>query len=128
MIVNQYSEAFKRQVVQELEQGKHVSLWAARRAYGIGGTTTVTGWVRKYGSDDLLPKRVRIETLKERDKLSEARKRIRELEAAVADAHIDYCLEKGYLQLACERLGEDLDNFKKKHAMTLSATRKNRKG
>ena len=128
MTVNQYSEAFKRQVVQELEQGKHVSLWAARRAYGIGGTTTVTGWVRKYGSDDLLPKRVRIETLKERDKLSEARKRIRELEAAVADAHIDYCLEKGYLQLACERLGEDLDNFKKKHAMTLSATRKNRKG
>ena len=128
MIVNQYSEAFKRQVVQELEQGKHVSLWAARRAYGIGGTTTVTGWVRKYGSDDLLPKRVRIETLKERDKLSEARKRIRELEAAVADAHIDYCLEKGYLQVACERLGEDLDNFKKKHAMTLSATRKNRKG
>ncbi len=128
MTVNQYSEAFKRQVVKELEQGKHVSLWAARRAYGIGGATTVTGWVRKYGSKDLLPKRVRIETLKERDKLREARKRIRELEAAVADAHIDYCLEKGYLQGACERLGEDLDSFKKKHAMTLSDTRKNRKG
>ncbi len=128
MTVNQYSEAFKRQVVKELEQGKHVSLWAARRAYGIGGATTVTGWVRKYGSTELLPKRVRIETLKERDKLREARKRIRELEAAVADAHIDYCLEKGYLQVACERLGEDLDSFKKKHAMTLSDTRKNRKG
>lgn len=111
MTVNQYSEAFKRQVVKELEQGKHVSLWAARRAYGIGGATTVTGWVRKYGSKDLLPKRVRIETLKERDKLREARKRIRELEAAVADAHIDYCLEKGFLQVACERLGEDLDSF-----------------
>ena len=128
MTVNQYSEAFKRQVVNELEQGKHVSLWAARRAYGIGGATTVTGWVRKYGSKDLLPKRVRIETLKERDKLREARKRIRELEAAVADAHIDYCLEKGFLQVACERLGEDLDSFKKKHAMTLSDTRKNRRG
>jgi len=128
MTVNQYSEAFKRQVVKELEQGKHVSLWAARRAYGIGGATTVTGWVRKYGSKELLPKRMRIETLKERDKLREARKRIRELEAAVADAHIDYCLEKGFLQVACERLGEDLDSFKKKHAMTLSDTRKNRKG
>jgi transposase len=128
MTVNQYSEAFKRQVVKELEQGKHVSICGARRAYGIGGATTVTGWVRKYGSQDLLPKRVRIETLKERDKLREARKRIRELEAAVADAHIDYCLEKGFLQVACERLGEDLDNFKKKHAMTLSDTRKNRKG
>lgn len=128
MTVNRYSEAFKRQVVKELEQGKHGSLWAARRAYGIGGTTTVTGWVRKYGSKDLLPKRVRIETLKERDKLREARKRIRELEAAVADAHIDYCLEKGFLQVACERLGEDLESFKKKHALTLSDTRKNRRG
>ncbi len=122
-----YSEAFKRQVVGELERGKHVSIDAARRTYGIGGATTVTKWVRKYGREDLLPKRVRIETLKERDELKEARKRIRELEAAVADAHIDYCLEKGFLQAACERLGVDMESFKKKHAMTLSETRRQQK-
>jgi len=45
----QYSEAFKRQV---------------RRAYGIKGSMTVTGWVRKYGSADLLPNLIRIETKK----------------------------------------------------------------
>ncbi len=122
-----YSEAFKRQVVGELERGKHVSIDAARRAYGIGGAATVTKWVRKYGREELLPKRVRIETLKERDELKEARKRIRELEAAVADAHIDYCLEKGFLQAACERLGVDMESFKKKHAMTLSETRRPQK-
>jgi hypothetical protein len=66
--------------------------------------------------------------LKERDELKEARKRIRELEAAVADAHIDYCLEKGYLQTACERLGVDMDDFKKKSGITLSETRKPAKG
>jgi hypothetical protein len=76
----------------------------------------------------MLPKSVRIQTLKERDELKEARKRIRELEAAVADAHIDYCLEKGFLQAACDRLGEDMEVFKKKHAMTLSDTRKPRRG
>ena len=123
-----YSEAFKRQVVGELERGKHVSIETARRAYGIGGATTVIKWIRKYGSADLLPKRVRIETLKERNELAEARKRIRTLEAAVADAHIDYCLEKGFLQVACDRLGEDLDSFKKKHAITLSDMRKQRGG
>ncbi len=32
--------------------------------------------------------------MKERDKLKEARKRIREIETAVADAHMDYCLER----------------------------------
>lgn len=123
-----YSEAFKRQVVDELERGKHATVASASRAYGINGSETVLAWVRKYGRADLLPKVVRIQTLKERDELKEARKRIRDLEAAVADAHIDYCLEKGFLQAACDRLGEDLESFKKKHAMTLSDTRKQRRG
>jgi transposase len=123
-----YSEAFKRGVVCELEQGRRGSLNAVCRAYGIGGTATISRWVRRYGREDLLPKNVRIETVNERDQLAEARKRIRELEAAVADVHVDYCLEKGFLQAACDRLGEDMESFKKKHAMTLSDTRKLRKG
>ena len=123
-----YSEAFKRQVVGELERGKHSSIERARRAYGIRGSMTVWGWIRKYGREDLLPKRVRIETLKEQDELKAARKRIRELEAAVADAHIDHCLEKAYFHVLCERTGMDPDDFKKKNAMTLSDTRKPQKG
>jgi len=124
-----YSEAFKRCVVDELERGKYSSIDGARRAYGIRGSMTVSGWVRKYGCEDLFPKRVRIETLKERDELAEARKRIRQLEVAVADAHIDNCLEKAYFHVACERIGVDPDDFKKKNAMTLCELRKgSRKG
>ena len=108
-----YSEAFRRRVVSEPESGKHTSIEAARRAYGIKGSTTVTKWVRKYGREDLLPEIVRIQTLKERDELKEARRRIRKLKAAVADAHIDHCLEKGFLQAACDRLGEAIDSLKK---------------
>lgn len=123
-----YSEAFKRQVVDELGRGCHRTIEAARRAYGIRGAMTIYRWVRKYGREDLLPKRVRIETMKERDELKEARQRIRDLEAAFADVHMDYYLERGYLQAACDRLGEDMDDFKKKLAMTLSDTRKAAKG
>ena len=123
-----YSEAFKRQVIQDLESGKLRSFSHVRRAYGIRGAVTVERWVKKYGSEAIQPKIIRIETMKERDELKEARKRIRELEAAVADAHIDYCLEKGYLQVACDRMGVDMENFKKKNAMTLSTARKPRKG
>ena len=119
-----YSEAFKRKVVEEIESGRHATIAAAQRAYGIRGSVTVPGWVRRYGREDIQPKVVRIETLKERDELKEARKRIRELEAAVADAHIDHCLEKAYLHVACERMGVDPDDFKKKNAMTLSELRK----
>jgi transposase len=122
-----YSDAFKRQIVDEVESGRHGSLNGVAQAYGIGGMSTIVRWVRQYGREDLLPKNVRVETLKERDKLKEARKRIRELEAAVADAHMDYCLERGFLRVACERLGEEPEVFKKKHAMTLSDMRKPRK-
>ena len=124
-----YSEAFKRQVVDELERGRHASIEGARRSYGIRGSMTVSRWVRKYGREDLLPKKVRIQSLKERDELAEARKRIRELEAAVADAHIDHCLEKAYFHVACERMGTDPEDFKKKNVITLSELRKgSRKG
>jgi len=119
-----YSEAFKRQVVGELESGRHATLEGARRAYGIGGAMTIRGWVKKYGKEDLLPKKIRIETLKEKNELKEARKRIRELETAVADAHIECCLEKAFVHVACERMGVDPDDFKKKNVMTLSKLRK----
>ena len=42
----------------------------------------------------------------------------------MADAHIDHCLEKAYFHVACERMGVDPDDFKKKNAMTLSGLRK----
>ena len=43
---NRYSEAFKMQVISDLESGKFGSVTEARRHYGIAGTTTVNGWLR----------------------------------------------------------------------------------
>lgn len=119
-----YSEAFKQQVVDEIASGKFSSFERARKAYGIRGSTTIAKWVKKYGREELLPKRVRIETMKEVDELKAARKRIRELEAALADAHIDQCLEHSFLEIACERMDMDVDDFKKKNALALSDVRR----
>ena len=121
--VIRYSEAFKKQVIDEIERGKFTSPYKAQVAYGIRGQMTVTKWIRKYGREDLLPKRIRIETMKEVDQLKKARKRIRELEAALADSHIDHLLEDAFLEIACERLGTSPSEFKKKHALTLSDAR-----
>jgi transposase-like protein len=123
--VRRYSEAFKRQVVEELENGKFKTAFEAERSYGIGNGS-VRNWMRKYGRDSLFPKLVRIETMKERDKKKEERKRIRDLEAALADAHIDNCLEHAFLEIACERMGISVEEFKKKHELTLSDVRKMR--
>jgi hypothetical protein len=45
------------------------------------------------------------------------RKRVRELERALADAHLDLKLEAAYVKLACDAAGvQDVAEFKKKHA------------
>jgi transposase len=65
----------------------------------------------------LVGKVVRVETVKELDETKELKKRVRELERALADAHIDSRLDAAYLQIACRAAGiENVDDFKKKHA------------
>jgi transposase-like protein len=115
-----YSEAFKRQVVEEISCGKFASINHAARSYGILGSETVYVWVSKYGRQDLLPKRIRIESMKERNELKESRKRIRALEAALADAHMDRCLEHAFLEIACEKLNTTPEELKKKSGLRLS--------
>ncbi len=119
-----YSETFKRRVVDEIAGGKFSSLGAVRRAYGINGRSTLQKWIRTYGREDLLPKMVKVVSMNEQDELKTAKRRIRELEAALADAHIDHCLEHAFLEIACERMAVPLDEFKKKNAVSLSDVRR----
>jgi len=119
-----YSEGFKRQLVKEFEEGKFPSIEQARKAYQIKGSRTIQRWIGQYGNPAIQPRILRIETMKEKNEIQEARKRIRELEAALSDAHIDHTLGEAYLEVACERMGEDAADFKKKNAITLSGLRR----
>ena len=119
-----YSEAFKMQVVEEIRQGKFASILQAQKAYGICGKTTIQKWVKKYGRPELLPKRIKVETMAEIDELAEAKKRIRDLEKALADSHMDYCLERAFLEIACEEMGTSREELKKNNAMRLAGARK----
>lgn len=111
-----YSEAFKLQVLRELEGGKYASPAASARAYGISGGGIIRYWARKYGKSHLLGKVVRVETPKEISEVKELRKRVRELERALSDAQIDRRLDGAYLRIACRAAGiQDVEGFKKKH-------------
>jgi transposase-like protein len=108
-----YSQAFKMQIVSELE-AKGLSVRAIQRKYGIGGCGTVEGWLAKYGNGTR-GKVIRVETPQEINELKRLRERVRRLESALADANIDLALEKAYTKMACERAGiEDVEEFKKK--------------
>ena len=115
--VVRYSEAFKLQVVRELEQGRFGSVGEARRAYGVRGAETVSAWIRRFGKDHLLRKVVRVMKADERAEVEALRKQVRELKGALADAHLDLKLDAAYLKIACRMAGvEDVEGFKKKHA------------
>lgn len=111
-----YSEAFKLQVLRELEEGRFATRTEAARTYGIRGMETIAKWARKYGKQHLLGKVIRVETPKEINETRELRKRVRELEKALADAHLKERFDEAYLKIACRTAGiEDIDDFKKKH-------------
>lgn len=113
--VLKYSEAFKAQVVREIETGKLASCNEAALRYGIRGSTTVYKWVRKYGRNHLVGKVVRVETADDRDELKRLRQRVRELEAVVADQSLELAVERTYVKLACREAGiQDVEAFKKK--------------
>jgi transposase-like protein len=116
--VVRYSEAFKLQVLRQIEEGKYTTASEAARVYGIGGKGNIIGyWARKYGKTHLLGKVVRVETAEEVDEGQELRKRVRELEKALADAHLKQRFDEAYLRIACRVAGiADVEEFKKKHA------------
>jgi transposase-like protein len=109
-----YSEAFKLQVVNEVES-EGVTAASVRRKYGIQGECTVNRWVRKYGNGTR-GKIIRVETPEQIDELKRLKERVKRLEGLLADASIDLAIERAYTQIACERAGiKDVAEFKKKH-------------
>lgn len=105
-----YSEATKRQVVEEVERGRLTAAQACRQ-YGIAGSQTIRGWQRRYGKAGVAVSRAsalaaaqrRIERL-ERDKgeleraLAKVSVRAAALEALVdeAEAHYGESLKKNF--------------------------------
>ena len=113
--VIRYSESFKLQVVREMEEGRHISCYAAQEAYGIRGNGTVHRWAQQYGREGLIRRLIRVETPEDRNELQRLKERVRELERALGDATLDLRLEREYVKIACRRAGiEDVDAFKKK--------------
>src|ERR1044071_1620101 len=108
-----YSEAFKMELVRELEIEQR-SFAQIKRKYGIKGSETVQKWTRKYGNGTR-GKVIRVEKPEEIDELKQLKRRVRQLEKVLADAQVDLALERAYTQMACERAGiKDVEDFKKK--------------
>ena len=89
-----YSEAFKQQVVSEIDSGRY-TIAEAKRAYGIKGGGTVQNWARKMGNLGVLTKTVRVEKPDEKDRIKALEAEIvsergKALLAAIATQRAEY--------------------------------------
>jgi transposase-like protein len=72
-------------------------------------------WVRQYGSGRY-GKVIRVEKADEVNEAARLRSQLRQAKEALADAHMELALEKAFLRVACEQMGQTAEAFKKKHA------------
>lgn len=122
--IRRYSEAFKLTVVKDIEQGS-MSVTEAKKKYGITGNGTVENWLKKLGREHLLPRKVRIESVKEVDQIKKLEKEKQELESALAKAHLKIACLETLVEVAEEEQGVDL---KKKSGSSASKGSLNRRG
>ena len=82
-----YSEAIKKQVVAEYEQGRSIS--ELNRKYGITGGMTVKKWIEKYSKEGFRHKFIRVQTIEEINQVKVLEKRIKELEQALGKTTLE---------------------------------------
>jgi transposase-like protein len=111
--VIRYSPAFKMQIVREVEAGENCA-YGVQRKYDIKGSATVMRWVRQLGSGKY-GKILRVEKANEINEAARLRSQLRRAKEALADAHMELALEKAFLLVACERMDQTVEGFKKKH-------------
>lgn len=116
-ITKQYSLSFKQKVVSEIEGGK-LTKSGARKLYGIGGGSVINCWIKKFGKLHLLNKVVRIELKDEVSRLKQLEREKKELESALAQAHLKLVVYESIIEVAEEELGIDLKKNSKSGSLT----------
>ena len=109
-----YSHAFKMRAVREVETGQNCA-YGLERKYDIKGHGTVMRWLRQFGSGQY-GKIIRVEQAHEVNEAAQLRSDLRRAKEALADTYMELALEKAFLVVACERMDQTVEGFKKKHA------------
>ena len=120
-----YSDCFKLSIVEEIERNG-LSIENCRRKYGIGGSTTIQKWLKKYGKNHLLNKMVRVETLDEVQKIKALETELKNVKEAFANLSLRNLVLETYLEEFGKETGRT-DEIKKKYAQELSKYFPNKK-
>ena len=121
-VIKRYSIAFKKQVVQEYEDGATIA--QLQRKYGLSNGPTVKRWINQYSRAGVRHQVMHIQRPEEQEQVKELQKRLAEMEKLVAQLSLDKFMLESSLVVAEEELGYKL----KKKAVTKSSTRRSDDG
>jgi transposase len=108
-----YTEAFKLQVISELEQGG-TGVTELQKKYDICGSATIGRWLKRYGKNHLINKKVIIMTPDEQTALVKKEAKIKELEQVIVRLNLEQFKTKMFYEQALRELGEEQTVFEKK--------------
>lgn len=104
--LRRYSEAFKKQVVREYEAGAAAN--SLREKYGIKGRSTISHWLKKYGREGSRYQLMVIQKPEEQEQVKQLKKRVQELEKAVAQLTLDKLMLESLVAVIEAETGEEV--------------------
>lgn len=113
-----YSEAFKCQVLNEIEAGT-LTFSSAKAKYKIAGGQTIMNWARKYGRFGMIPILIRVEKPNERSEIKALKDENKRLKEAIADMVLHQRIAESTLEVICEQQGWNVEEIKKKAGQLL---------
>lgn len=111
-----YSEAVIRQIINEYEAGSSIA--ELRRKYGITGGQTVQNWIKRYSSEGLRHRYIRIQQVDEIEQVKTLEKRIKELEQALGKTTLEKLKLECIVEEYQETFGGELVKKKEVHSST----------
>ena len=99
VVIKKFDEKLKQHIVREVESGKMSQMEAAREC-GVG-RTAICKWLKMYG-------KLRVRTKIVEVVMKEEKAKIKELQAALGDAHLKLRFYETLMDLAKEKYGIDI--------------------
>ena len=101
--VRRYSESFKLKVLAELTKGNHSKRQIAL-TYGIQ-SSTINGWIKKYGRKDLMNTRVTVQTDDELTRIKALQKELKQQKDFLIKRVLKRFFRDGNLEVVVENFG-----------------------
>jgi transposase len=101
-----YSLSFKHHVIRDIEQGVF-NISEASRHYELG-SGTIQKWLRNFGKNHLLSKKIIIQTVQEKDHQKAMEQEIKKLKEALAEAYMEKRILEGLIDEANKAYNTDL--------------------